>query len=147
MEVAFKWILTCNYVVLLSVSLFTFILVVFIRKRRDLFVVSALACYIVVSIIQVSFYIHKLVVDNGFAGNWEANLLAFGRFCYLIAHWTFSAQYLKTSMVLPRVLQEAKLEYAGDNTIEQNRLSNRSSAHNSARLLQGLEGAINSEKK
>ena len=44
-------------------------------------------------------------------------------FFYMMAHWAFSAQYWKTSMTLPKVLSEAKLEWASQDTHNENRVS------------------------
>ena len=39
-----------------------------------------------------------------------------GYFCYLMGHWTFSAQYLQTALILPKLFIEAKLEWLLQNT-------------------------------
>ena len=64
-----------------------------------------------------------------------------------MAHWAFSAQYLKTSMVLPRLLTQAQLEYTSADTIRrENRLSNRAMNRGSLELLRSVDDAIEKEK-
>ena len=32
-------------------------------------------------------------------------------FCYFMGHWMFAVHYLRTSLILPKLLKEAKLEW------------------------------------
>ena len=65
----------------------------------------------------------------------------------MTAHWVFSAQYLKTSLVLPRLLSEAKIEFDEEDATQENRVSNRSSGIASYNLLKQMAAAIEHEKK
>ena len=66
---------------------------------------------------------------------------------YLTAHWAFSAQYLKTCLVLPRLLAEAKLEFDEDSATRDSRISNRSSGIANYNLLKQMADAIEVEEK
>ena len=66
---------------------------------------------------------------------------------YLLAIWAFSAQYLKTSLVLPRILKEAKLELEEETIMRINRMSSGSSGIHSYEVLKDMDDAITCEKK
>ena len=134
--------------ILFAASLGTAVTVRYVRGRKDCFAVSSLACYVASSAILiyycVYYYSHGAASDYPDWIEVSANL---GNFCYLMAHWAFSAQYLKTSMVLPRLLTQAKLEYTSQDTIRrENRLSGRAMNRTSLELLSLVEGALEQEK-
>ena len=67
----------------------------------------------------------------------------------MMGHWAFSAQYLKTKMVLPRILNQAKLEHTSkDTNKKENRRSNQGleMTRSSLELLDEVDVAIVKEK-
>ena len=134
-----------EYVILLVATLAIIVIVVFIRKRTDFFVISTLSCYLVSSIIVVIYSLYNHISKPESPITWLEYVQQFGRFCYMMGHWAFSAQYLKTKMVLPRILNQAKLDHTRAN---ENKISNRRSAtglvmtRSSLDLLEEVDDAI-----
>ena len=70
-----------------------------------------LAFYFIQSCVMIA--IGVLVFKEGELYDlWVDFILYFGRFLYMMAHWLFSSQYLRTSKTFPRLLSQAKLEFA-----------------------------------
>ena len=113
-EVVF-YIYFFDMILLLLTSSITFFLVIYQRKTRDLFAVVSLTSYILASASLSIFTFIKFSKvqqeDPEPVGQYLMSLEAFGKFCYLVAHWAFSSQYLKTSHVLPSLLKQANLEF------------------------------------
>ena len=90
-------------------SLAAIIVVMIVRKRRDLFIVVTLVGFFLSGLIQLIYPYCKAVNDESdycTLGKieWFAYFVTIGPFLYNLAHQAFSSQYLKTSMVLPRLL-------------------------------------------
>ena len=60
---ALIWIYIINFLIIFAVSLITAIVVIFVRKRKDCFVVTALICYIISSAVILSIHIYLFFVD------------------------------------------------------------------------------------
>ena len=147
-SVAVVWIYAIISALLLAASSVTAIVVCCVRGRRDCFAISSLACYVASSAIFAYYSIYNHSHEAAYdVPEWIEFLANLGNFCYLMAHWAFSAQYLKTSMVLPRLLTQAKLEYTSADTIRrERRLSNRAMNRSSLELLRSVDDAIDKEK-
>ena len=97
-----------NMAILLVCSSITFLLVIYKRKTRDLFALVSLSSYVFASIL-LTIYTFVVYFDQGKPDYLDTIrkfevFESFGTFCYLLAHWAFSSQYLKTSHVLPSLL-------------------------------------------
>ena len=100
---AYPWIILVCYCMLLVASVTVFIQVVLIRQRKEYFIVLTLFCYIFQSCVNTTIftlYDTQLTLRDG----WIEFLLSLGRFLYMMAHWLYSSQYLKTSKTFPRQL-------------------------------------------
>ena len=122
----YSWMpLICNCI-LFVVSLVAFILVVVVRKRKEYFIILTLAFYMVFSGVVSAIDIRDFS-NTEFHAEWMEYLLYFAQFLYMMAHWLFSSQYLRTSKTFPRLLSQAKLEYAAHDNKRDNRVSGSSS--------------------
>ena len=85
--------------------------VIWVKKRYECFIALTLAFYFVSFAIFTIFSVRAIIFKK-INGTFAMPLTLSARFLYTIAHWLFAAQYLKTSMVFPKLLAQAKLEYA-----------------------------------
>ena len=96
--------------IILVVSLIVLARVIFIFKRRDWFLILTPAFFLLHGIFYLPYdYLTKNHRSNSI--ELRNGLSVAGYFCYLMGHWTFSAQYLQTAMILPKLFIEAKLEW------------------------------------
>ena len=75
LNLAYLWIILLNFIILFIVTVTTFVKVICIRKRRDLFIFTALTFYIIVSTIGVMYYTYNIVDQDRFVTNWQTTLL------------------------------------------------------------------------
>ena len=90
----------------------TMVVAMFVRKRTDCFISVVLISYLI-SITMETMYWALIVfvyTDRVVPPRWLLFLEWLQKPIYIFAHWAFSAQYLKTCLVLPRLLNEAKIE-------------------------------------
>ena len=111
---------------LFAASLFALGLIVVKRRRFERFIVLTLTFYLLYTGILTSINIRDMVSTSIKAG-WLGCLTFAIRFFYLMAHWLFSSQYLRTSKALPILLSQATLEYSAKGNKADNRMSDRSS--------------------
>ena len=140
-----KWIQMINNTALMVALLATIVVVCCVRRRTDCFIVVALTCYCISISFQVTYWYLAMSHDEIISLQWSIYLFLIEKPFYLTAHWAFSAQYLKTCLVLPRLLSEAKIEFDEDTTTRDSRLSNRSSGMASYTLLKQMAEAIENE--
>ena len=88
---ALIWIYFMEYAILLIATSVIIVIVVFIRKRTDFFVLSTLSCYLVSSIMLVTYSIYFYSMKPDMLITWLEVVQQFGRFCYMMGHWAFSA--------------------------------------------------------
>ena len=91
-------------------SLAAIIVVMIVRKRRDLFIVVTLVGFLLNGLLGLGYPYCKATNDKADictygTVEWYEYVVTLGPFFYNLAHQAFSAQYLKTSMVLPRLLK------------------------------------------
>ena len=128
---------------ILMLALLVTIFIVFYRRRRtDCFIVVAISCYLVAITCRIIYAYYIMLDDLKLTKPWLVYLIMLEKPFYLTAHWAFSAQYLKTCLVLPRLLAEATLEFDEDSTTQNSRLSNRSSGIANYNLLKQMADAI-----
>ena len=97
--------------IVIIVSIGVLILVVFVRRRSDWFLVMTPLLLLLFAMCYIVFtYFRYTNIHSPYAFIF-ANL---GNYFYIMAHWVFKVQYLKTSLVLPKIFVEAKLEYEID---------------------------------
>ena len=83
-----------------------------VRKRREWFFILTPLFFVMSSIIGL---LNSLLTEiNKEPGNWTKPLDCMSRQFDIMAHWIFSAQYLRTCLVLPILFVEAKLEWVMD---------------------------------
>ena len=58
------WIYVIEFSTLLIASLAAGIIVIFVRKRKDKFFISTLACYVVSSIIYTAYSVYYLIIGS-----------------------------------------------------------------------------------
>ena len=85
------------------------VVAVLIRRRTESFIVLTSSCFMIFSILITpqTYFTYRSEVKL-----WAYYLYLCENFFYLAAHWSFSAQYLRTSLILPMLFSEAKLEKA-----------------------------------
>ena len=112
---AYKQFLVTS-VILAAVDLVVLYIVVVLRKRKEIFIIltpllmffgsiaNAIGCYL---ILQGNRDIDDLPEYD------EATSIIFMiyNFCQMMSNQVFSAQYLRTSLILPKLFDQAKLEY------------------------------------
>ena len=139
-----------DMIILLLTSSITFFLVIYQRKTRDLFAVISLTSYILASAsLSIFTFVKFSKVQQDppeQVGQYLVSIEAFGKFCYLIAHWAFSSQYLKTSFVLPSLLKQANLEFKYHDGSYDNRPSDCLDT-TSISLLKEVDDQLHKEKK
>ena len=142
-----KWTQMITNTSLMVALIATIIVVCCVRRRTDCFIVVALICYCISISFQVTYWYLAVSHDEIVSLRLNIYLFLIEKPFYLIAHWAFSAQYLKTCLVLPRLLSEAKIEFDEDTTTRDSRLSNRSSGMASYTLLKQMAEAIENEQR
>ena len=86
---ALIWIYIINFIIILLASSVAGVVVLVIRRRKDCFVVTALVCYFASSTIVLSVHAYFHYAET--YSRWADYVLQIARFCYLMAHWAFSA--------------------------------------------------------
>ena len=78
------------------------------RKRKETFVILLPVCFILCSAFAIPSFLIKLSVEES---AWIIPLAAANIFFSLIGYWFFAAELLRTSLILPKLFTEAKLEW------------------------------------
>ena len=94
--------------IVVFVSIGVLILVVIIRRRTDWFLIMTPLLLFLYAMCYIVFTYFRYTNNHSPYAFILANL---GNYFYIMAHWVFKVQYLKTSLVLPKIFIEAKLEY------------------------------------
>ena len=90
----------------------TLVVVVFKRKRKEFFLIATPSFFLAASL---GMLIYALTIDmNDALTPLTQSLKAVIYFCSGMGHWFFASQYLRTSLTLPELLAEAKLEWTLD---------------------------------
>ena len=97
--------------IVVAVSIWVLIIVIFKRKRTDWFLIMTPALLLLFAICYIGFSNYRYTDNRSVFAFVFANL---GNYFYIMAHWVFKVQYLKTSLILPKIFVEAKLEYEID---------------------------------
>ena len=85
------------------------LLVVLKRRRIGLFILAIPILFIVYGVLSFMLFFHRLKWDQDripiFSGDFGQNLLAsISNYSLAIAYWIFAFQYLRTSLILPKLL-------------------------------------------
>ena len=98
-------------IIIVLAGTITVLIVYFGRKRTEFFfVLTPLLFSISCAIGLLHAYVqppHSIKQENGLTVAFDVTSQSFD----LLAHWIFSAQYLRTSLVLPKLFTEASLEW------------------------------------
>ena len=122
---AYGWMLLFTNASLLIVTLIAIYKVIWVKRRFECFILMTLAFYFVSKAIFTGFSVQsQLFRENTPKSAMPISLSA--RFLYTMAHWFFAAQYLKTSMVFPKLLAQTRLEYVASENHSENRMSSQS---------------------
>ena len=78
------------------------------RKRKEAFLILIPTCFILCSIFAIPSFLIKLSIGES---NWVIPLAAANIFFSLIGYWFFAAELLRTSLILPKLFTETKLEW------------------------------------
>ena len=108
-----NWIGAAGSLILILVCVYVLIVVLLIHKRKEWFLIVTTILFGLYGALGLPFYILELD-DTTKYNNRDLPLLISSIFCAALAHWIFSVQYLKTSLILPITLREAKLEWLHD---------------------------------
>ena len=105
------WIaLLCDITIIL-VSIFVLIRVYKVHKRTDWFLLSIPTLFFIDELCCIT-YDFDMAVGRAYAiKQWEFNLIPIANFCYFMAHWLFPSQYLRTSLLFPKLFTQARLEW------------------------------------
>ena len=103
-----RFALVTDTIILIS-SVLVLYRVVIVYKRKDWFLFWTPMFYFLFGLCYVPQDI--LILCDELNSNLRSWLAVFGFWCYLMGHWTFSAQYLQTAFILPLLFVEAKLEW------------------------------------
>ena len=95
--------------IILVASMIVLARVIFIFKRKDWFLILTPLFFMCHGMLYVPY--DFLTIYNRDADKTRDALEISGFFFYLMGHWTFSAQYLQTALILPKLFIEAKLEW------------------------------------
>ena len=91
------------------------IIVLFVRKRKEIFFWSIPALFIISNFLNMIPAVQLVMrgIDDNFDdfsfAHWPI-LLQVANSAFLLAHWVFSVQYLQTSLVLPKIFQSNHLK-------------------------------------
>ena len=100
-------------------SLIVIVVLFFFRKRKDQILVCVAILYLLSSILFVPYLIFSWARSapsfRSFLQNWPVYVsYFFSVFSYFMAHFIFAIQYLKTSVTLPKLFTQAKVEWIED---------------------------------
>ena len=122
-----KVIWTSYCVIIFCATISMAVLVIGIRKRREFFSFATLFCFVIYSSVRLPYYIledvHKLPLKAKPYVSITIQLF------YILAHWAYSSQYIKTSVILPVLFEKTKLIVMREraSTIDSNLLQTRNS--------------------
>ena len=102
-------VLTSSFLIAFA-SVAVFVAVAFMRKRREAFLLATPLCLFMSEVFEIIAYAGA-TLESDFTANFMVMLHDFLNFTAL---WIFAQQYLKTSLILPKLFIEAKLEYLHD---------------------------------
>ena len=118
-------------------AMIAIIVVIMIRRRTEAFIVLTLFCYWFMGLISIGHDVARHYYSD--IPKSFGLVIAFSTFLYMMAHWFFSSQYLRTSKTFPRLLTQAKLEFAAKADSPASRMTGRSSGFNTNRMTTELE--------
>ena len=85
-----------NGVILLIATSIALVIIVIKRKRRETFIVTTIAFFFIYCAILSIMSTRELVFDQ-LGNNYTFYAVEVGQYFYLMAHWFFASQYLRTS--------------------------------------------------
>ena len=112
-----KWFYLFTNVTTAIVGFGVLITVLLVYKRRDWFLITVPSCMFAYGALTIEVGIDSITMDGEIsAPELPRNLiqLAIANFGFDMAHWFFSTQYLHTSLILPSLFAEAKVEWLQD---------------------------------
>ena len=101
-----NWIGAVGSAILFMACLIALVFVLKVNKRKEPFLIVTTVLFALYSGLSVPYYLLEIMLDRD-----EVAILTISIFFAALAHWVFTVQYLKTSLILPVTLREAKLEW------------------------------------
>ena len=96
---------------MICTGLLILFVIVFIRRRKEPFLILTPALFILSGIFGALYGILRLYPPLDLDDHWYLLFFCADYLFYHLGHWVFTIQYLRTSLILPKLFIEAKFEW------------------------------------